>query len=67
MAIPVKDLETKARSQGLPLVTAALQFAYTHPFAASVLIGTADASLLQRNLHTITAQIPDRFMGVFDV
>lgn len=49
----VARLQTKAEKQGMSLATAALQFAQDHTLTASVLIGTAKASTLIRNLGAL--------------
>ena len=63
----VSDLQAKAETLGLPLATAALLFAMQHDLAASVLIGTAKASSLQRNLSAVCAEVPSRFSETFQV
>jgi D-threo-aldose 1-dehydrogenase len=49
----VLALQDRAESHGLPLATAALQFAFRHPATASVLLGTAKPSSLKRNLDAL--------------
>lgn len=49
----VRSLEAEAASQGRSLAEAALRFALGHPAAASVLLGTAKASSLERNLAMV--------------
>ncbi len=49
----VSALQKKAEAMGLPLATAALRFAQSHPQAASVLIGTAKASTLTTNIDAM--------------
>lgn len=44
------ELEQRAEKAGVPLATAALKFAMRHPLTASVLIGTAKVSSLDRNM-----------------
>ena len=51
-------LQDRAQAAGVDLATAALRFALTHPQAASVLIGTAKASSLDRNLDAAEAPWP---------
>lgn len=46
----------QAEAGEVPLATAALRFAHQHPAAASVLLGTADAGMLRRNLAALSAQ-----------
>jgi D-threo-aldose 1-dehydrogenase len=50
----VADLDREAASQGRSLAEAALRFAVDHPAAASVLLGTAKVSSLERNLALIS-------------
>lgn len=57
----VGDLQAKAESLGIPLATAALQFANSHPLTTSVLIGTAEASMLARNLAALSQEPPKGF------
>ncbi len=61
----VAELQTAAGELGLSLATAALMFAKQHDLAASVLIGTAKAETLQRNLSAINAAVPQEFSKVF--
>jgi D-threo-aldose 1-dehydrogenase len=63
----VTRLQQQAESLGMSLPQAALLFARTHPAAASVLIGTASATLLTRNLAMARASVPAAFGQVFDV
>ena len=49
----VETLESCTIAHGLPLATAALHFARTHPATSSVLIGTAKPSSLQRNIDAL--------------
>jgi D-threo-aldose 1-dehydrogenase len=63
----VSDLQAKAETLGLPLATAALLFAKQHDLAASVLIGTAKASSLQRNLAAVNTEVPSGFSETFQV
>jgi D-threo-aldose 1-dehydrogenase len=52
-------MEREARAQGGTLAGAALRFALDHPAVTSVLIGTADASILHRNVATLHEPAPD--------
>lgn len=52
----VCELERTATGLGLPLATAAIHFARTHKAAASVLLGTAKTSSLQRNIDALATQ-----------
>lgn len=61
----VGDLQANAEYLGIPLATAALQFAKRHPLAKSVLIGTAEASMLARNLEALKDAPPEGFDEVF--
>ncbi|SMP16342.1 aldo/keto reductase [Shimia sagamensis] len=61
------DLQSSAEALGLPLATAALLFAKQHDLAASVLIGTAKASTLQRNLAALRTSVPGKFAEAFFV
>ncbi|WP_118132994.1 aldo/keto reductase [Oceanicella sp. SM1341] len=61
----VAALQAEAERHGLPLATAALHFALRHPAAASVLIGTAKASSLRRNLDALHAEVPAEAEALF--
>lgn len=61
----VKGLHSKAQAMGVPLATAALHFAARHPLAASVLLGTARAASLERNLAALQAEMPEEFDRIF--
>ncbi len=54
----VSKLQKDAEALGMPLATAALQFALRHPATASVLLGTSKASSLTRNLDALKAPVP---------
>ena len=54
----VAELERRATAAGVALPAAALQFALRHPQAASVLIGTASTTSLDRNLDAALAPWP---------
>lgn len=54
----VEALQDRAEAAGVSLAEAALRFAVTHPQAASVLIGTAKLSSLDRNLDAVEAHWP---------
>jgi D-threo-aldose 1-dehydrogenase len=54
----VRALKQKTEAAGVPLATAALHFARSHPAAASVLLGTARKSSLQRNLDALAEPVP---------
>lgn len=55
----VAALQARAEAAGLPLPTAALQFALRHPATTSVLLGTAKASTLERNLAASRQELHD--------
>lgn len=57
----VTALQEKADQLGLPLATAALHFVRRHELTASVLLGTAKVSSLQRNLAALNASVPAEF------
>ena len=61
----VRALQTKAESIGMSLAEAAIQFAQCHPATASVLIGTAKATSLTRNLELARTSPPEGFGTVF--
>ncbi|EBA18448.1 oxidoreductase (D-threo-aldose 1-dehydrogenase) [Roseobacter sp. SK209-2-6] len=63
----VAELQTTAEVLGLPLATAALLFAKQHELAASVLIGTAKATTLRRNLSAMRTELPRGFSSAFKV
>ncbi|WP_435170289.1 aldo/keto reductase [Falsirhodobacter sp. 1013] len=46
----------QAEAGEVPLATAALRFVQRHPAAASVLLGTADADMLRRNLAALSTE-----------
>ena len=55
----VAELQRRAEAQGVPLATAALHFAYRHPAATSILLGTAKPATLRRNLDALAQPLPD--------
>ena len=59
----VTVLEAAARRHGLPLATAALHFALRHPAGSSVLLGTADPSILARNLAAAGEELSPEAVG----
>ncbi|MEM8974707.1 MAG: aldo/keto reductase [Pseudomonadota bacterium] len=63
----VRKLEEKSAEFGIPLATAALQFAKRHPLASSVLIGTAKATSLKRNVEALASEMPAQFDAAFEV
>jgi D-threo-aldose 1-dehydrogenase len=54
----VAALQARAEAAGVTLARAALEFARRHPAAASVLLGTARVSSLQRNLEALATPFP---------
>ncbi len=63
----VSELQAKAESLGIPIASAALQFAMCNPLSASVLLGTAKASSLMRNLAALEEVPPEGFNSTFSV
>jgi len=61
----VTDLQRKTETLGIPLATAALHYAHSHPAAASVLIGTGKISSLKRNLAALETPIPTGCQELF--
>ncbi len=57
----VTHLQETADQLGLPLATAALQFAQRHDLTASVLLGTARVASLRRNLAALNTPVPAAF------
>ena len=45
--------------EDVPLAAAALQFPLQHPAVATVLLGTAKATSLNRNLELLTVPVPE--------
>lgn len=62
----VRALEAVAARFGVPLAAAALRFALRAPATASVLIGTARRSSLERNLALLDQAIPEEAWVAFD-
>ncbi|MFD2261603.1 aldo/keto reductase [Lacibacterium aquatile] len=54
----VGRIEAVCQSHGVPLATAALQFALGHPAVASVVLGAANAEEVARNLKGMSVVIP---------
>jgi D-threo-aldose 1-dehydrogenase len=54
----VRAMEEIAAQGGYPLAAAALQFPLAEPSVATVLIGTAKASSLERNMKLLETTIP---------
>ncbi|CTQ55514.1 Pyridoxal 4-dehydrogenase [Roseibium album] len=61
----VRALAEQAEASGVPLATAALHFARSHPASASVLLGTAKISSLERNLAALAQEIPQGCKDLF--
>jgi D-threo-aldose 1-dehydrogenase len=59
-------METIAEKYGVPLAAPALQFPLREPMVASVLIGTAKASSLKRNMELFTPLVPQAIYPEFD-
>ena len=60
----VGKMQDVAKAAGTDLATAALQFPFTEPVVASVLLGTTKASSLKRNLDSFETRLdPDIFEG----
>jgi D-threo-aldose 1-dehydrogenase len=60
----VAKMQEVAKAAGTDLATAALQFPFTEPVVASVLLGTTKASSLKRNLDSFETRLdPDVFEG----
>lgn len=55
----VAELQRRAEAQGVPLATAALHFAHSHPAVTSILLGTAKPATLRRNLDALAQPLPD--------
>ena len=55
----VKAMETLASQSGYPLAAAAMQFPLHDPTVATVLIGTAKASSLRRNMELLEVDVPN--------
>lgn len=55
----VTELQERAESAGVSLPTAALHYALRHPSTTSVLLGTAKASTLNRNLTALKQELPE--------
>ncbi|MEZ2131177.1 MULTISPECIES: aldo/keto reductase [unclassified Sinorhizobium] len=62
----VGAMEEIAERQGVPLAAPALQFPLRDPSVASVLIGTAKASTLERNMALIEQPLPDNLFFEFE-
>lgn len=61
----VTALQERAEGLGMSLAEASLQFCLTHPAAASLLLGTARTSSLERNLMLLEKDPPEDFARTF--
>ncbi|MEP5152332.1 aldo/keto reductase, partial [Planktotalea sp.] len=61
----VNALAAKAEGLGISLAQAALQFAVSHPAAASVLIGTAKRASFERNIELAKQDPLEGFSDIF--
>ena len=59
----VSGLQSLAAEYGFPLAAAALQFPLQTPAVASVLIGTAKASSLLKNIELLSTKVPEEFFA----
>ena len=62
----VERLEAIARNLAIPLPAAALQFPLRSDQVSTVLVGTAKAESLRRNMDLLGAHIPDNAWSNFD-
>jgi D-threo-aldose 1-dehydrogenase len=62
----VGAMEAIAKKHGVPLAAPALQFPLRNPLVSSVLIGTAKASSLERNMQLFEPALPDTIFPEFD-
>ena len=62
----VRDMQSRAAAAGLSLPTAALHFVHRHPGVSSILIGTADPTVLQENMRALGQELPDGIESLFD-
>ncbi|MGV1836165.1 aldo/keto reductase [Rhizobium rhizogenes] len=62
----VGAMEEIARRHGLPLAAPAIQFPLSQPSVASVLIGTAKASSLTRNMQLVDLKLPASLYAEFE-
>ncbi|NTH16132.1 aldo/keto reductase [Agrobacterium rhizogenes] len=64
--VKVGAMEEIARRHGLPLAAPAIQFPLSQPSVASVLIGTAKASSLTRNMQLVDLELPASLYAEFE-
>jgi D-threo-aldose 1-dehydrogenase len=62
----VTAMEEIAKRHGVPLAAPALQFPLRDSFVSSVLIGTARASSLERNMQLFEPRLPDSIFPEFE-
>lgn len=62
----VTAMEEIAKRHGVPLAAPALQFPLRDSFVSSVLIGTARASSLERNMQLVEPRLPDSIFPEFE-
>lgn len=62
----VRGLQGVAERHSIPLAAAALRFPFAHSSVASVLIGTAKSSSLDRNMDLLGAEIPSDLWPEFE-
>ncbi|CCM74250.1 aldo/keto reductase [Rhizobium mesoamericanum] len=62
----VASMEKIAIKHGVPLAAPALQFPFRDPLVSSVLIGTAKASSLRRNMELFEPALPESIFPEFD-
>jgi D-threo-aldose 1-dehydrogenase len=66
VAAKVRAMEEIARRHGIPLAAAALQFPLLKPIVSSVLIGTAKASSLERNMQLFEPRLAESLYADFE-
>lgn len=59
----VRSMEAVAKSHSIPLAAAAMQFPLREAVVANVLIGTAKAASLTRNMDLLNVTIPEAFFA----
>lgn len=59
----VRSMEAVAKSHSIPLAAAAMQFPLRETVVANVLIGTAKAASLTRNMDLLNVTIPEAFFA----
>ncbi|QRM43212.1 aldo/keto reductase [Rhizobium sp. BG4] len=66
VAAKVNAMEEIAKRHGVPLAAPALQFPLRDPIVSSVLIGTAKASSVDRNMQLFEPRLPDSIYPEFE-